>query len=94
MTSPKAKPKKAGTDKITFSMPPDVAKQIVEDCRGQLNQRPELAGRWLDIDYLSGRVMKVNLSGDEMRTDLYNRDNGAGSAEAIVNSLPDIEAES
>lgn len=40
-----------------------------------------------DFDYLKGRVMKVNIKGDELRTDLYNRDNGQGAAEAIVIGL-------
>jgi hypothetical protein len=31
-------------------------------------------------DYLRGRVMKVDLSKDEMRTGLYDRDNGQGAA--------------
>jgi len=36
------------------------------------------------FDYLEGRVMKVDLSGDEMRTDLYNRDNGENAAENAI----------
>lgn len=39
------------------------------------------------FDYVDGRVMKVDLSGDEFRTGLYNRDNGVGAAEAIINLL-------
>lgn len=39
------------------------------------------------FDYLHGRVMKIDLSGDELRTDLYNRDNGPGEAERIINGL-------
>jgi hypothetical protein len=39
------------------------------------------------FDYLRGRVMKIDLSGDELRTDLYNRDLGQGAAEAIVNAI-------
>lgn len=31
-------------------------------------------------DYLRGRVMKVDLSGDQLRTGLYDRDNGHGAA--------------
>lgn len=39
------------------------------------------------FDYLRGRVMKVDLSTDELDTRLYNRDNGPGAAErAILNS--------
>lgn len=39
------------------------------------------------FDYLNGRVMKVELSGDELNTWAYNRDNGPGAAEAVVTSL-------
>lgn len=39
------------------------------------------AGRLsLYFDYLKGRVMKVDLSGDDLNTTLYNRDNGEGAA--------------
>ena len=33
------------------------------------------------FDYLEGRVMKVNLSGNDLNTHLYNRDNGHNAAE-------------
>ena len=39
------------------------------------------------FDYLQGRVMKIELSGDELRTDLYNRDNGSGRAEEIIKQI-------
>jgi len=32
------------------------------------------------FDYLKGRVMKIDLKGDELRTWLYDRDNGQGAA--------------
>ena len=32
------------------------------------------------FDYLNGRVMKVNVSGDELNPRLYDRDNGEGAA--------------
>lgn len=37
-----------------------------------------------DFDYLYGRVMKVDLSNDELDTWLYNRDNGDGAAEKAI----------
>lgn len=40
-----------------------------------------------DIDYLHGRVMKVDISGDSMETYLYNRDNGKDAAETIIAAL-------
>jgi hypothetical protein len=39
------------------------------------------------FDYLHGRVMKVNLKGDELRTHLYNRDNGPDAAEQALAAL-------
>jgi len=39
------------------------------------------------FDYLHGKVMKIDLSGDELETWLYDRDNGDGKAESIINAL-------
>ena len=39
------------------------------------------------FDYVHGRVMKVDLSGDDLDTRLYNRDNGEGAAEAAIKDL-------
>lgn len=39
------------------------------------------------FDYLYGRVMKIRLRGDELNSALYNRDNGQGAAEAIIEDL-------
>lgn len=36
------------------------------------------------IDYLNGRVMKVDLSGSSLNTWLYNRDNGVNAAEKVI----------
>lgn len=52
----------------------------VDHARGELSVRTR-------FDYLNGRVMKVDLSGDELNTWLYNRDNGDGAAERIIESL-------
>lgn len=35
---------------------------------------------WGYIDYFQGRVIKMDLSGPEAKTDLYDRDNGKGAA--------------
>jgi hypothetical protein len=41
----------------------------------------------LYFDYLHGRVMKIDLSKDELNTVLYNRDNGHVAAEiALTNA--------
>lgn len=45
------------------------------------------------FDYLYGRVMKIDLSSDDLRTALYDRDNGQGAAEdAITRALVASEA--
>ena len=38
------------------------------------------------FDYVKGRVMKVDLSGDTLDTRLYDRDNGHGAALAALNA--------
>ena len=39
------------------------------------------------FDYVKGRVMKVELSCDYLDPRLYDRDNGKGSAEYVINEL-------
>lgn len=39
------------------------------------------------FDYLHGRVLKVDLSGDSFDSWLYNRDCGEGAAERAINEL-------
>jgi hypothetical protein len=39
------------------------------------------------FDYLNGRVMKVDLSGNEFNPALYDRDNGQGSALKAIESI-------
>jgi len=39
------------------------------------------------FDYLKGRVLKVNLSGDEFDPRLYDRDNGDGVADRVIGKL-------
>jgi len=53
---------------------------------------PDEAQKMLDagqtyFDYVKGRVMKVDLETYELDTRLYNRDNGEGAAEGVINSL-------
>lgn len=47
------------------------------------------------FDYVHGRVMKVSLRGDTLRTALYDRDNGQGAArDALVHAgLLNLEPE-
>jgi hypothetical protein len=39
------------------------------------------------FDYLKGRVMKIDLSGDILNTEMYDRDNGRGAACDALNHL-------
>ena len=39
------------------------------------------------FDYLNGRVMKIDLSGDELNPRLYDRDNGEGAAWRVIETL-------
>ena len=52
----------------------------IEEARGLVEQR-------LDFDYLAGRLLKVDLSGDEFDPYLYDRAYGAGSAQAVIQTL-------
>lgn len=39
------------------------------------------------FDYFNGRILKVDLSGDELDPGLYDRDNGQGAAERAILTL-------
>jgi hypothetical protein len=39
------------------------------------------------FDYLRGRVMKVDLSGDDLECWLYDRDNGPNAAQSVIDEL-------
>ncbi len=39
------------------------------------------------FDYVKGRVMKVDLGVEELDTFLYNRDNGDGAAERVLEGM-------
>lgn len=63
----------------------------VLDKNGRQEMNVEQARQYLDrshdFDYLNGRVMKIDLSSDEVDTRLYNRDNGEGAAEEIIEKI-------
>ena len=52
---------------------------------------PEAASQLLKgrsrFDYVGGRVLKVDLSGDDFDPYLYDRDNGNGAAQRVINNL-------
>lgn len=52
----------------------------------------EMAQKILDggvtyFDYLQGRVMKIDLSGNELDPWLFDRDNGVGAAERAISTV-------
>ena len=58
----------------------------VEEARGVLGSMPK---EYTAFDYLKGRVMKIDLTKDELDPRLYDRDNGPGAAakalEGVIN---------
>ena len=61
----------------------DSAKMTEEEAAKLLEENP-----YGYFDYLKGRVMKVDLtSDDEFDPRLYDRDNGEGAAQAVINSI-------
>lgn len=74
-------------------LPGDMSIEEARKCLGMGDDHardfPEFVkgDRKMYFDYLHGRPLKVDLSGDEMSTDLYDRDQGKGAAERIVAAL-------
>ena len=61
------------------------APMLVEEAR-------ELLTQTTDFDYLHGKVMKINLKSDiEFEEWLYDRDNGQGTAQIIIECLRDSQ---
>lgn len=59
----------------------------IEDARQYVSRE---GGQY--YDYLRGRVMKVDLSKDYLKTGLYDRDNGAGAAARALAPLMESAA--
>ena len=51
------------------------------------DEAKELLAQGDYFDYLRGRIMKVDLGGDTLDPRLFDRDNGEGSAKAVIDSL-------
>lgn len=51
----------------------------------------ELLKKTTHFDYLDGRVMKISLEGNTVRTWGYNRDNGKGAAERAISQCRNIQ---
>ena len=50
----------------------------------ELDEANEIVKKYTYFDYLKGRVMKVEIGGDELYTRLFDRDNGEGAAERAL----------
>lgn len=62
----------------------DPAPMTVDQAKELLNKR---ISHELYFDYLAGRVMKIDITSDVMKTRLYNRDNGENAAEKVACAL-------
>lgn len=58
-----------------------------------IEEAEELLKEHKYFDHLKGRVMKVDLSGDEFDPRLYDRDNGEGAAEKALSSPVKMDKE-
>lgn len=61
--------------------------QAVPDCVVTVEHCDELLRETTYFDYLYGKVLKVDLSGDEFDERFYDRDCGIGAARRAINSL-------
>lgn len=50
----------------------------------EIDSRLALGGNRITFDYLHGRVMKIDISEDELDPRMYDRDNGQGAAERAL----------
>lgn len=62
-------------------------KPVNEDTFREIIKMYQDEGRDLYFDYLMGKVMKIDISADEMDPWLYDRDNGVGQAQLVVNYI-------
>lgn len=67
----------------------DPKPMTVEEARQLLGPEPPLGEKY--FDYLKGRVMKVDLSRDTLNLRLYDRDNGTGTGERVINQLRETQ---
>ncbi len=63
--------------------------QAVPDGTVTVEHCEELLKKSTYFDYLYGKVLKVDLSGDEFDEYLYDRDCGEGAAQRAVDSIKD-----
>lgn len=61
--------------------------EVGDDSSRMFGKREELGTRHLYFDYLFGRPLKIDISGDTVRPWGYDRDNGQGAVARIVAKL-------
>lgn len=64
-----------------------VDKYDIEDARKDIEDMNTTFNGRLYFDYLHGRVIKTDISGDEFDPYLFDRDNGEGAAEKAIETL-------
>lgn len=62
----------------------DPMPMTTEEARKLLEEAQQLQGERVYFDYLKGRVMKIDLSGNELDSRLYDRDVGPGAAWLVI----------
>jgi len=65
----------------------EAAAQLMEAGDDSSRMFPSMGKKGLRFDYVKGRPLKIDLSGDELDPWGYNRDQGDGAAERIVAEL-------
>ena len=53
-----------------------------------ISEATELLNQNTYFDYIRGRVMKIDIGGDELNTWAYDRDNGQGAAARAIKDIP------
>lgn len=61
--------------------------QMTEEDAQEILDEYQEQGLDLYFDYLHGKVMKIDLTGDEFNPRLYDRDNGEGRAAEIIEHI-------
>jgi hypothetical protein len=70
-----------------FMAPGCMSPLPIEAAREEVEQAKEFGRGTLYFDYVRGRVLKVDLTTDELDPWLYDRDNGAGAAQLVIDSM-------
>ncbi len=65
----------------------DEARELIGHGDDHARHYPDIVRPSMYFDYVYGRPLKVDLSGDTMSQSLYDRDHGQGAAERIITAL-------